>query len=61
MRNFTISDTIFERNGTGIYISRNSTGEFASNTVSHCSFIECNQGIYGHSNYPNKSFKIKQS
>ena len=61
MRNFTISDTTFERNGTGIYISRNSTGEFASNTVTHCSFIECNQGIYGHSNYPNKSFKIKCS
>ena len=61
MKNFTISDTTFERNGTGIYISRNSTGEFASNTVTHCSFIECNQGIYGHSNYPNKSFKIKCS
>ena len=59
MRNFTISDTTFERNGTGIYISRSSVGEFACNTVTHCSFIECNQGIYGHSNYPNKSFKIK--
>ena len=59
MLNFSISDTDFIKCGTGIYISHESTGDFACNTVSHCSFDSCYQGIYGHSKYSTKAFRIK--
>ena len=59
MLNFSITDTEFNKCGTGIYIAHNSTGDFANNTISHCTFDSCNQGIYGHSRYATKAIRIK--
>lgn len=59
VRNLTVEDCIFSKNGTGIYINRTSSNEFACNTVTHSTFDNCYYGIYGHSAYPIKAFRIK--
>ena len=57
--NLTVEDVDFIKNGTAVYIDRESTGDFSCCTLSHCLFDNCNQGIYGHSKYVISALRIK--
>ncbi len=57
--NLTVEDVDFVRNGTAVYVDRESIGDFSCNTFSHCLFDNCNQGIYGHSKYVISALRIK--
>ena len=59
VRNLTIEDCILSKNGTGVYINKSSLGDFACNTITHSTFEDCYYGIYGHSAYASKAFRIK--
>ena len=59
--NLSVEDCDFTGTGTGIYLSRNSVGEFASNSISHCIFEKCVRGIYGDSQKTAKAIQIRSS